>query len=70
MSDDQLNAICFYMGGSWVYDSLHNMPESNKQRLLGEFINNLGQDELDKTIAYLNNDHKGPMPKWLEQHSS
>ena len=67
MTDQQLNSITFYMGGSWVYDSLHDMPESNKQRLLGEFIDTHGQEVLDETIAYQANDYQDPMPKWLQQ---
>jgi len=65
MTEEQLSAITFYMGGSWVYQALHDMPDANKRVLLGEFIDNIGQDVLDETIAYLNNDYQGPMPQWL-----
>jgi len=70
MSDDSLNAICFYMGGSWVYQALHNISHVNKRVLLLEFIDNVGQDVLDETITYIKNNHEGPMPKWLEQRCS
>ncbi len=65
MNDEQLNAITFYMGGSWVYDAIYDMPDANKQRLLGEFIAAHGQELLDETILYIANDHQGSQPKWL-----
>lgn len=70
MSELQLQAISFYLGGSWVYDSIYDMPDSNKERLLAEFIDCHGQDVLDETIAYIQRDHADPMPKWLANRSA
>ena len=52
------------MGGSWVYDALHDMPDANKAILLFEFISSVGQDVLDETISYLSS-QQDPMPSWL-----
>jgi len=65
MNELELQAISFYMGGSWVYDAIYDMPEINKQRLLAEFIACQGQEVLDETIAYGQRDYEAPMPTWL-----
>lgn len=70
MKDEVFNAICFYMGGSWVYQALHDVPESFKQKLKLQFIDNVGEEELEETIAYVKGGCEGPMPKWLAQQCS
>lgn len=62
---DQFYAVCFYMGGSWVYDSLHDITTEQKRLLVDNFTDSVGHFALAELVDHVKND--GPIPKCMEK---
>ena len=63
--DDQFYAVTFYMGGSWVYDALHDISDEQKKHLIMGFIDQCGKQALNDLILHQADPDNVPIPACL-----